>query len=94
VIHVEPVATYAEPATTDVASETWQTPSDDGEGPFGEVEETEPDSRPSPGRSEEPADDEPAVGPEGSDEGDEVDRFSLAAEFSRLLQDKRDDADG
>jgi hypothetical protein len=43
---------------------------------------------------EEPAEVDPAAGPEASGDEDEVDRFSLAAEFSRLLQDKRDDVDG
>ena len=56
--------------------------------------ETDPSADPSSGEHEEQAEAALAVGPEASGDEDEVDRFSLAAEFSRLLQDQRDDADG
>ena len=90
----EPVLIHAEPPAIHVASEAWPTASEAGEAPFEEVGEPDPGADPSPRQHGEAAAKEPAGGPEASDDDDEVDRFSLASEFSRLLQDKRDDADG
>lgn len=90
----EPVVIHAEAAAAHAASEAFPSAPEALEGPFEEVGEPDPATEPSPGEREEPAEDEPAVGPEASADEDEIDRFSLAAEFSRLLQDQRDDADG
>lgn len=90
----EPVVIHAEPAATHAASEAFPSATEARQGPFEEMGEPDPAGDPSSGEREEPAEDELAVGPEASSDEDEIDRFSLAAEFSRLLQDKRDDADG
>jgi hypothetical protein len=65
-------------------------PDPGAEPPF---EEPDPGADPSSGEGEEAAAAASAVGREASDEGDEVDRFSLATEFAGLLQDEPDDAD-
>lgn len=90
----EPVVIHAEPLPAHVVSEALPWALEAREGSFEEVGEPDPGADPSSGESEEPAEAEPAVGPEAPGEEDEVDRFSLAAEFSRLLQDERGDADG
>jgi hypothetical protein len=90
----EQVVIHAEAAAAHAASEAFQSAPEAREGPFEEVGEPDPATEPSSGEREEPAEDEPAAGPEASADEDEIDRFSLAAEFSRLLQDQRDDADG
>jgi hypothetical protein len=90
----EPVSTHAEPDAIHIGSEAWPTASDGGDGPLEDVGETHPGAGPSAGKREEPAETEPVVGLGDPDDEDEIDRFSLAAEFSRLLQDKRGDADG
>lgn len=90
----EPVVIDAEPAAAFAASEPFPSAPEPREGPFEVVGEPDPPGDPSSGERKGPAADESAVGPEASADEDEVDRFSLAAEFSRLLQDKRDDADG
>ena len=90
----EPVVIHAEAPAPQAASGTRPPAAEGGEGPFEDPGEPDPVAGPSSGGHEEPAGADPAVGPEDSGEEDEVDRFSLAAEFSRLLQDKRDDADG
>lgn len=90
----EPVVIHADAPAAHAASGARPSVSEAGEGPIEEAWEADPGPDPSSGGPEEPAEAAPAVGPEGSGDEDEVDRFSLAAEFSRLLQDKRDDADG
>lgn len=90
----EPVVIHAEAPAAQAASGARPPAAEAGEGPFGDPGEPDPVAGPSSGGHEETARADPAVGPEDSGEEDEVDRFSLAAEFSRLLQDKRDDADG
>jgi len=87
VIHAEARAAYAESAARPSVSEA-------GEGPDEDPAEVDPVAEPFPAGQDEPSEEDPAVGPEASDDEDEVDRFSLASEFSRLLQDKRDGADG
>lgn len=90
----EPVVIHAEAPAPQAASGARPPAAEAGEGPFEDPGEPDPVAGPSSGGHEEPAGADPAVGPEDSGEEDEVDRFSLASEFSRLLQDKRDDADG
>jgi hypothetical protein len=90
----EPVVIHAEAPAAQAASGARPSVSEAGEGQFEQPAEPHPVAAPSSGRTEEPAEADPAGGPEASGEEDEVDRFSLASEFSRLLQDKRDDADG
>jgi hypothetical protein len=90
----EPVVIHAESPAARAASGARPTVSEAGEGPVEDPVEPDPVSGPSSGGHQESSGADPAVGPEAPDEEDEVDRFSLAAEFSRLLQDNRDDADG
>ena len=90
----EPVVIDAEAPAAQAASGARPSVSEAGEGRFEDPAEPDPAAGPSSGRTEEPAEAGPAGGYEASGEEDEVDRFSLASEFSRLLQDKRDDADG
>jgi hypothetical protein len=90
----EPVVIHADPAAAHAASEAFPSGPEAREGPFEELREPDPAADPSLEGREERAEDELAVGPEASSDEDEIDRFSLAAEFSRLLQDKGDDADG
>jgi hypothetical protein len=60
-----------------------------------EAPDAGPAASPPPASAPEPARPEPAQpAPAAHPEGDEVDRFSLAREFSRLLQDEQDAADG
>ncbi|MEX2203442.1 MAG: hypothetical protein WD965_05090 [Actinomycetota bacterium] len=89
-----PVLIHAEPSAPDVASEAWPDATDAGEVTSEEAGEPDPAAEPSPAEPEGTAETDPGGGPEASDDEDEVDRFSLASEFSRLLQDERDDADG
>jgi hypothetical protein len=90
----EPVVIHAEAPAAQAASAARPPVAEAGEESFEDPGEPEPVAGPSSGGHEEPARADPAVGPEDPGDEDEVDRFSLAAEFSRLLQDKRDDADG
>jgi hypothetical protein len=90
----EPVVIHAEPTAANAASEAFASDSEADQGPFEGVAELDSAGDPSSGERERPAVGEPSVGPEASTDEDEIDRFSLAAEFSRLLQDDRDDADG
>ncbi|MEX0742814.1 MAG: hypothetical protein WD248_00495 [Actinomycetota bacterium] len=90
----EPVVIDAELPTAHAASGARPSASEAQEGSFEEAGEPDPGSDPSSGEHEEPVEADPAVGPDAFGDEDEVDRFSLAAEFSRLLQDQRDDADG
>ena len=90
----EPVVIHAEAPAAQAASGARPSVSEAGEVQFEDPAEPDPAAGPSSGRTEEPAEADPAGGHEASGEEDEVDRFSLASEFSRLLQDKRDDADG
>jgi len=90
----EPVVIHAEPSAAHAASGARPSAFEAREEPFEESAEPDPGADPPSGEREEPAEADPAVGPEASGDEDEVDRFSLAAEFSRLLQDTRDDADG
>jgi hypothetical protein len=84
----------AEPDAAFAASEPFPAAPEAGDGTFEVVGEPDPPGDAPSGERKGNAVGEPAVGPEASADEDEVDRFSLAAEFSRLLQDERDDADG
>jgi hypothetical protein len=90
----ESVLIHAEPSALHVASEASPDATEAGEVSSEEAGEPDPAAEPSTGEREGRAETDLAGGPEASDDEDEVDRFSLAAEFSRLLQDERDDADG
>jgi hypothetical protein len=90
----EPVVVEADPVAAFAASEPFPPAPEAREGPFEVVGEQDSPGDPSSGERTGPTVGESAVGPEASADEDEVDRFSLAAEFSRLLQDERDDADG
>lgn len=90
----EPVVIHEEAPAAHAASGARPSASEAGDGRFEDAGEPDPGPDPSSGGREEPAAADPTVGPEDSGDEDEIDRFSLAAEFSRLLQDKRDDADG
>jgi hypothetical protein len=90
----EPVVIEAEPAAAFAASEPFPSAPEARDGTIEVVGEPDPPDDPSSGERKGPAVGESAVGPEASADEEEVDRFSLAAEFARLLQDKPDDTDG